>query len=190
MKKSNKIILLVLFMGVCITGYFVSSTYAKYVSEITATGTVKIAKWNFITDTAGITNFNIKLNDTNLVSNSLASDDNGNYYIAPGTEGSFTITLKNTSDVAVKYDIELTNKNNVPTNLKFYKDTDYTNEITDVTTHTLNIGAANVPVNIYWKWDYETENGDAADTTNGENGNTMTIDVKVTGTQVNSTPSN
>ena len=78
-----------------------------------------------------------------------------------------------------------------PTNLKFYKDSSYTTELTPGTstiTGQLVAGEnsfARVP--IYWRWLYETDaiaTNDPLDTADGVAANELTIGVTITGTQV------
>ena len=190
MKKNNKkaLFVMALLLMVGITTSYVASTYAKYTAEVSGSGTATVAKWAFEDDN-DITTFTVKLNETYDPTTLVANK------IAPGTEGSFEITLVNTnSEVGVDFTVGLDNINNKPTNLKFYKDAAYTTELTPGTgtiTGQLKAGdATGVKPKIYWKWLYETgtvtdgiATGDAADTTDGESANTLTIGLTVKGVQ-------
>ncbi len=188
MKKSKKsaILLMVLLLLIAVTAMYVASTYAKYTSEITGNnGTATVAKWAFTTDNA-VQTLTINLagtyDATTLVNNK----------IAPGTTGSFNIALSNEhSEVGVNFSVKLNSITNKPTNLKFYKDSSYTTELTPGTstiTGQLVAGEKNFEgVPVYWRWEYETDaiaTNDPKDTTDGESANSLTIGVDITGTQV------
>ena len=168
---------------------YVVGTYAKYISEIAGNnGTVEVAKWAFTTDnTTQTLTINLAKNydPTTLVAGK----------IAPGTAGSFNVALVNsTTETGVNFTIKLNEIANIPTNLKFYKDSSYTTELIPGTSRITGQLAAGdstgVSVPVYWKWEYETaaiEINDPIDTQSGENANTLTIGVDITGTQT--TPS-
>lgn len=188
MKKSKKsaILLMVLLLLIAVTAMYVASTYAKYTSEITGNnGTATVAKWAFTTDNA-VQTLTINLagtyDATTLVNNK----------IAPGTTGSFNIALSNEhSEVGVNFSVKLNSITNKPTNLKFYKDSSYTTELTPGTstiTGQLVAGEKSFEgVPVYWRWEYETDaiaTNDPKDTTDGEAAKSLTIGVDITGTQV------
>ena len=185
MKKKKSLVMIALLVLVGLTSGYVASTYAKYTTEITGNeGTVTVAKWAFATDNQAQT-LTINLAETYHASTLV------NGKIAPGTEGSFNIALSNeNSEVGVDFTVALDSITNKPTNLKFYKDSTYTTELTPGTstiTGQLVAGEdsfAGVP--IYWKWAYETDaiaTNDPIDTGDGEAANTLTIGVTITGTQ-------
>lgn len=190
MKKNNKkaLFVMALLLMVGISTSYVAGTYAKYTAEVSGSGTATVAKWAFEDDN-DITTFTVDLKETYDPTTLVANK------IAPGTEGSFEITLVNTnSQVGVDFTVGLDNINNKPTNLKFYKDAAYTTELTPGTgtiTGQLKAGdATGVKPKIYWKWLYETgtvtdgiATGDAADTTDGKSANTLTIGLTVKGVQ-------
>ena len=179
-KKSFMMMALLIMFG--LSFYFVSGTYAKYTAEVSGNATATVAKWNFATDNA-ITSLNINLDQTPDASTLAANK------IAPGTSGSFAINLKNTnSEVGANFTLSLGTISDKPTNLKFYKDSTYTTEITPgsgTITGQLAAGdSTGIPVKIYWRWQYETTNGDAADTADGMSAKSLTLPVTITGTQV------
>lgn len=184
-KKRNVIIAFALLFAVCLTGSIVAGTFAKYTSQVDGgNAEAQVAKWAFDTDNA----------------NSAISFELGKTYdadtlvdgkIAPGTEGNFKISLSNAnSEVGVNYTINLS-KENVPTNLKFYSDNTYAaeKEITgeDPFAGTLAPNATAEDVTIYWKWAYETTDGDVNDTTDGTNASAMSVTATIVGTQVQPT---
>ena len=85
-------------------------------------------------------------------------------YIAPGTSGQFQLELDGSgSDVAIDYYITIDTIQK-PVNMKFYADSEYTNELVINETGMINIDGSialenvNTPVTetIYWNWPYET----------------------------------
>ena len=184
-KKKNAVLLLVLLLLVAISASYIAGTYAKYTSEIKDNnGTATVAKWAFTTDNTTQTltiNLAGTYDPTTLVANK----------IAPGTQGSFNIALSNeNSEVGVDFTIKINSITDKPTNLKFYKDSSYTTELTPGTstiTGQLVAGEDSFTgVPIYWKWAYETTEiatNDPIDTTDGEAAKTLTIGVDITGVQ-------
>ena len=181
-KKSLMIIVLLLLVG--LTCGYVASTYAKYTSTITGSGTATVAKWAFSTDNA-TQNITIALNPT-VDATTLVNDR-----IAPGTSGSFNIALVNTnSEVGVDFTITLDSITDKPANLKFYKDSSYNTELTPGTTtitgQLVAEDSTGVTVPIYWRWEYETNpasTNDPIDTSAGIAADTLTIGVTITGVQ-------
>lgn len=182
MKKHKKsLLLMALLLLVVFTAVYIGLTYSKYTAEVSGNGSTKVAKWAFGTDNS-IGTINVTLDGTVDASTLV------NGRIAPGTSGSFNIALVNTnSEVGTDFTVAISTIENKPTNLKFYKDNSYSAEIIPGTTNVTGQLAAGdstgVTVPIYWKWAYETTNGDTADTTDGTAGNSLTIPVKVTGVQ-------
>lgn len=189
--KKKKLGLLVLLLMVGIAGVYVAGTYAKYTSEISKGGSAQVAAWNFATDNAGTSlTFGIP---TTADANTLVDNR-----IAPGTSGSFTINVKNTSEVGADVTLALQSITGKPTNLKFYKTRTgsagsytYSDELTPgdttngVVSGKLAAGTTtDTPVTFYWVWAYETTNGDGADTSDGETHANLSVTVKVTGTQI------
>lgn len=189
MKK--KLSLFLLLFVIAIAGVFVVGTYAKYTSEISKSGSAQVAAWNFATDNAGTElTFGIP---TTADANTLVDNR-----LAPGTEGSFTINVKNTSEVGADVTLALQSITSKPTNLKFYKTRtgsagsyEYSNELTpgDATNGVISGKLAagtttDTPVTFYWVWAYETTNGDGDDTTDGQTHANLNVTVKVTGTQI------
>ncbi len=185
MKNKKTLLVLVLLLLVGITSGYVASTYAKYTSKIeNNNGTATVAKWAFTTDNSAQT-LTVNLDNTPDPSTLVAGK------IAPGTSGSFNIALSNaTTETGVDWTISLKNVTNKPTNLKFYKDSSHTTEITPGTgTITGQLAAQDstgLSVPIYWAWAYETTaiaTNDPIDTTDGEAANSLTIGVDITGVQ-------
>ena len=174
----------------------ISLAYSRYFSKITGTGTATVAKWSFKVNGQADNLGTITLGNTTEANAKVADGK-----IAPGTSGSFNVALDATgTEVALDYTIKFENvSSDFPQNLKFYEDSSYANEITDITTvgleGSMELGENGTiedtkTVTIYWKWDYQTgddantiADNDEIDTTEGEQARSITFDVIVTGTQ-------
>ena len=105
--------------------------------------------------------------------------------IAPGTQGSFDINLKNDSEVTAKYTITYTvDTTNIP--LEFSTDgSKWSSDISEVTSSdTLAIGSEVQTAKIYWRWAFERgsestekENYNKADTALGTASTAPTVTV-------------
>ena len=191
MKKSKKIVLLVIAI-VAITLLFVGGrAYAKYMARVTGKGTADIAAWSF----------KVNENEEKLQTISLKSTINNsslvNNKIAPGTEGEFQIKLDATgSEVGINYVIKFENESQKPTNLKFTYDGKTYNSLKNLQqdlTGTINANDENKvkAITVGWNWKYETGNtaqeiasNDLIDTQDAKQMSNYTFDIIVTGTQV------
>lgn len=95
-KINKRKAMLFLLLAIAI-GIFGVRTYSKYVTSISKTSSVQVATWNFNTDNQS-NNLTFSLEDT-YDANTIVENK-----IAPGTAGTFTINVSNTtSEVGVKY---------------------------------------------------------------------------------------
>ncbi len=159
----------------------VSVAFAKYQTTTTGSDSVQVAKWSFQVK-ADETDFNAPNAETFTLAlkpteyTNVAADGTATPVgskLAPGTVGYFAVEAKNTSDVDVLYTVEFTVEDK-PTNLKFYYDSAYTNEIVaNGSNYSYNFTTAANTANdgeleksttgetetfmIYWKWVYEVE---------------------------------
>ncbi|MEI3230105.1 MAG: hypothetical protein V8S24_01915 [Gordonibacter pamelaeae] len=126
-KKSNAARLGVLAVALSlVTACLLGGTMAKYVTEVTGTGSATVAKWSFKAKNQTTT-----LAEVNIANTAYANTNAATGRIAPGTAGSFDIALDaNGSEVAVGYAIALTNLGNMPEGLKFYSGANKTSGIT------------------------------------------------------------
>lgn len=108
----------VLLIAVLMTTCIIGGTFAKYTTTISATAFGNIAKWDVKAnnDTTGLS-FNLAdtIKDSDTTS---AEEDVKSGKIAPGTSGSFAITLKNDSEVTTCAVITLEGTN-IPENMTF-----------------------------------------------------------------------
>lgn len=202
--KKNRMMRLASILLVCVllTTSVISGTFAKYTSEATVEDTAIVANWAFtvneqdITDATTITFdlFGTVSDDTTLSGDDENVANGSTPIIAPGTGGSFSMRLKNTSEVAAKYALDYTvDEAGVP--LQWSTDgTTWTADLDDVAASaetTLAVGAAEKTVTVYWKWAFEANDVETAqsDTSDTALGNAATkaqpkVTVKITATQV------
>ena len=191
MKKSKKIILVVVAIIAILVSFLGGQAYAKYMSKVTGNGTAEIASWKF----------KVNENEEKMQTISLSSTVNNftlaNKKVAPGTSGSFQIKLDSTdADVGVMYTINFENESQKPTNLKF----EYLGDTYESLSHLRNVILGTIfadaqektkTITVGWKWDYETgstkeeiEKNNKIDTEEAKYINDYTFDIVVTGTQV------
>lgn len=186
MREYKGLVLIAIIVLIIVMTFFIKSTYARYASDSQAVGTITVAKWAFETDNA-ISTVNVSLSDTYDPTTLV------NGRIAPGTSGSFAIALKNsTSETSVDFRVSIGAISNIPSNLKFYKDSSYTTEIAvgtgNITGQLAKQDSTELPVTIYWKWNYYTSSaGDTLDTSDGETAANLTIPVIIRGLQTDPT---
>lgn len=166
----------------------ISGTFAKYTSSATGSDTATVAKWAF------------NVGDTDVAKNDTFTFDlfsDANAIIAPGSSGSFAISLNNTSDVKAKYTIALeeTNASNIPLQYSVDNRTweDSIAELTGLADQAIG-KSASATQTVYWRWVYEgTTDGahagqtDVTDTALGtaSSAPTVTIKATITATQAN-----
>lgn len=201
-KSIGKTVLVVLLLIVTIVSLILATyAWAKYTSSFNGTATADVAKWNVTATVNGTAQYTKEF--THVVKTKMA----------PGTSGIIPVNVKlNDTEVCVKYDIYMESLTGKPTNVKFYeatksgdaepytytKGTEITAKVSDAATSTtpvisgyLELTNDNTVVDaqgnryIMWDWPYETPGGDVADTTDGQNANTMSVKVRVVATQVN-----
>ena len=195
LKKSKKIVLLLVAIVAIIFSFIGGQSYAKYMSKVTGQGTADIASWSF----------KVNENEEKMQTISLKSRQNNstllNNKIAPGTEGEFQIKLDATgTDVGINYAIKFENETRKPTNLKFTYDGKKYNSLSDLQKDLIGIINAdeqekNKTLTIGWNWKYETGStqqeisaNDLIDTKEAKEINSYTFDIVISGTQV--TPDN
>lgn len=202
--KKNKMMRIasVLLVAVLLSTCAISGTFAKYTSKATASDTARVAKWDIEVEDTNIAVTGAQPTVTfdlfNCTDTNVDTDGSGaEKVIAPGTAGSFELTIENLSEVKAKYTIELseTNAGNIP--LKYSIDnTTWVDSVAELTMTALTdqeIGMnATKNQTVYWKWVFEgTAEGahagqtDATDTELGIAGTaTVTITATITVTQV------
>ena len=204
--KKNRMMRLASILLVCVllSTSVISGTFAKYVSEATGVDTAVVAKWSFKVGESDIapaanTTFTVDLFSTayELEEGKVGTTADGDVkaedkIIAPGTGGSFALTLKNESEVTAKYTVTLFDITDAGVPLEFstdgvnwYKAAEVANVKVEGTL-AIDAEAAN-SAPIYWRWAfYTSEDGDVADTNLGTATTMATpkVTVKVVAEQV------
>ncbi len=192
LKKSKKIVLIIIALIVVGLAFIGGRAYAKYMSRVTGQGTADIASWSFKVNESEekLQTISLKstIDNTKILKNK----------IAPGTNGKFEIKLDTTeAEVGVNYLIRFENETQKPTNLKFTYNGVIYNNLTDLgiaLNGTINANDENKvrTIQIDWNWEYQTGNSaneiatsDMIDTQDAKRIRNYTFDVIVSGTQVN-----
>ena len=188
-------IILILIVSILALAGF---AYARYITRINGNAQAPVAKWSFDSkilnsaQTVEVSDFSVTRTDNN--------GDVNSETIAPGTSGEFIIEIDATgTETLLTYETKMT-LTNKPKNLKFYWDSNKTQEIiVENETYLALNGFMSLSDNkkrdipIYWDWPLETgsspteiEDNDEIDTT--FIGKTMSMQIATTGTQVTSNP--
>ncbi len=183
--KNSKTVGVLLLLILVLAVAFIS-TYSKYTTLRTGTGTAAIAKWNI-----DFANGQTKLenNFTVDLAKTIITSDKANNFIQPGSEGEFTITVTNNSQVPAKISAAVSDNS-----ATIFKNNQFTLSVAGNDEETIEAGNSK-DVTITWKWDYEAQENkdtvDAADTTLGENSDGLTAKticgITLTATQVTPT---
>ncbi len=175
-RRKNIVIAIILFaLGISLV---VAGTLAYYRSTLSGVTSGTIAAWNFKANNV-TTNFTISLTPNNGVSTSSST-------IAPGTSGSFSVALSaSASALGVDYEINFSDFTNLPQNLIFYTDDNYTTTV-DLTNNYSFEGtlAAGALLTKTWYWDWPYGNSSSITTDNASIDKTVSFNVTVVGTQV------
>ena len=175
--RKNKMMRLasVLLVAVLMTTCAISGTFAKYTTTFTGTDTAKVATWEIAVNegTQATKTFTFDILQTIV---DYGGDEDGSTdddvladRLAPGTKGSFTIVLKNTSEVNAKYETVFTFPSGPIT---------FTPTNSNGTLAMIN-GEATITVN--WAWPFE--GNDAADMALA--GTDLTVTASIVVEQVN-----
>lgn len=191
MKNRKKGIVLLCIFTLLIVILVGGSTFSKYITQVNGNGTASIAKWSFKVNGNKESLQTINLEDTCDIKTLV------NKKIAPGTTGSFNISIDaTTSEVGIDYKVEFKNEKNKPHNLKFQYGDKVVNtikELEEVLKGKIDANEENKSreLTIKWFWKYETGTNaneislnDKIDTEDGNNSFDYTFDISITGTQV------
>ena len=197
--KTMKMISITLLI-VMIALILVSGTYAKYTSSATGSDSARVAKWAFNVGGTDIASNTFKFDLFKTIKDSDGNEENdvvsanGDKVIAPGTSGSFDISLENKSEVSAKYGVKFTvsNEKNIP--IQFSTDGNtWTDSLTNIAaddTKTKLAPNGRKTITVQWKWAYEDTNEDTKEATDakdlalGTDGTaTITVSAEVTATQ-------
>ena len=176
MKKRSLIVILAVL---CIaTSCFVSSTFAKFTSTNTGSAVAKVADWSW-SGTATATNFEVDLADTIKDSDGTSTEtDVADDVIAPGTSGTFQLTVKNDSEVNGKVSFVVTPDAQLPFTFSYaWVNDNGTANGTNLTNIDVAMGET-VTLTVSWVWEFiDTAENDLA-------GEDLTTNISVTMEQV------
>lgn len=194
MKKitTKRIVVLMLALTL-LTCCFVGSTFAKYTSSAAGNSAARVALWDIkyngtTIETVGSAK-NVTFDLFESVNDVNVKDGDDENIIAPGTNGSFTYTVTNNSEVNAEYAIDytVTNANNIPVQFRVKLDSgeysDWSNTLEDVAFTAIAMGTGSAEYLVEWQWIFNGD--DAVDTTLGLAGTaTITVDIAITVNQV------
>ncbi|MDO5393561.1 MAG: hypothetical protein Q4F33_03075 [Mycoplasmatota bacterium] len=153
--KTNKIkfvfslIFLIVFLFLGITS--VAETNARYLFKASGNNTIPIAKWSFKVNGETVESININLASTISKDNKFSTTK-----VIPGSSGVIPLEIDcSDSDVALRYILSISSE--VPGNLKFYKDAEYTEEFTGFENTVSLTGNRVFSHNVYWIWEYSED---------------------------------
>ena len=113
MKRNRKVILLLAFLSLFISLYFIQDTYAKYLTKVDTEVTGSIARWNILVNNTAIRN-----NDSlsNLITPQFAGTTHiAQGVIAPTVTGYFVLNIDSTDvDVSYTYTISIEPNDDLP----------------------------------------------------------------------------
>lgn len=198
----NKFLRVAAAMAVCalISVCAVSGTYAKYVSSSTGSDSARVAKWGFGESTSVTVDLFSNVYKNGSEEETVKSADNAKV-IAPGTEYSSMVVLKNVEKSEVAYTLAVTastdsdttdfdnnenfvwtlKKGDAETATEYATFADLVAEINQSTDYDPNAAVPVIAMTIGWKWTYSTdETGDRDDTALGIKAEPNTISVKIT----------
>ena len=157
--KKNKMMRIasVLLVAVLLSTCAISGTFAKYTTTFTSSDTAKIATWDITVEDGDETTKTFTFDILETIFDADTGDDAGATdndvfakRLAPGTKGSFTITVTNNSEVNATYAASLSYADNLPITFT-------------VTNPNGNLAMTNGTVDIVvnWVWPYDSGNDEA-----------------------------
>lgn len=208
MKKDHalsKCVALVLLVTM-ITLILVSGTYSKYTSTVSAEDTATVANWKILVNNSDITvdepttTFNLFSTIKDTANGSAETDVAtvaGKKLIAPGTQGSFDLVVKNDSQVTAEYTIafvETKSDATLPIEYSLNGTSDWKTDLNELeiatTPKTVAMNGTSQTTTVYWRWaftgsasaNYTSSQTDAKDTKLGVDAVTTPATVKVKAT--------
>ncbi len=167
-KKRKSTILIASAIAVSVIGIS-GFVFAKYISNITGTGSLRIANWSFL-----VNGQNKELGTLDLGEESYDAKTISNGLIAPGTSGSFDININaNGTETGVDYYTEFKDIVNKPENLYFIVDGVQCKTIEETESALSGHFDADetdktIVKTVEWAWDYETDWNDKTTDENDE----------------------
>ena len=189
-KNKSTLLLMLLLLLVCLTFSAVGGTYAKYTSSANGTDSISVAKWSIkagslgnekeITVAGTSPTLDFDLFSTVYDEDGGEEKDVGVGVVAPGTSGSFDLSIINDSEVNASYTVSLSENN--AHGLPFLYSLDNVHWVGDLSDEKANWDGTNESINehlrkgktiqmnggedlitVYWKWPFD---GDMTKDTN------------------------
>ena len=200
--NSRKIAAELAIFGTLAASLIGGGAYAKYITSINGQGALNVAKWD------------VSYQQTALTRNAYDTKTVVVDKMAPGTEGSFTLTVSPANtEVGYNYVTKITKLDNKPANLYFTVDKDGVAGTEKIVTaeklgealsghvDASSTKKADIKYVVHYHWDYETTtsadgarktlaDNDAQDTKDGQAAKQMAITYTTTATQVTPVASN
>ncbi len=213
-KSLNRFTILIILLTI-VALILVSGTYARYTSTATGEDTAIVASWDIELNDEKLTvvdpdrSFGLftTINDTKLDAGGDIVDETDvtDNMIAPGTQGAFTFTIENLSDVTAEYTLSAV-VTGQPVPIVYSLDNtaaigDWTSDLStleffdaaDATANDIAIGGNEV-ITVYWQWPFADDgSADTTDTAIGVAAATaeaagtpleVTVETSITVTQV------
>lgn len=199
MKNKTLRLGLIAMLLVAITMSIISGTLAKYVDSFNASDSARVAKFEYTVEGLDKTNNTIDIFET-VTDTGIVHHNDSSKLIAPGTNGSFNVTLTNKSEVLIKADYTFTETNTGKVPVVYEYDSKYYSSVlpanAEVTLHDGDVDKAKVDgdltalataigdatevgydqtkkITVNWAWAFEgdgTTQSDDTDTDFGEAG--------------------
>lgn len=162
-KKHRRFKFLISYYIIFLFVLAISTTMARYTNNINLVSKINVAQFNLTVEDDSSPQNMIQKSRSNDINNKVVNlndtvidDGYGGKLIIPGSKGVITLNLNFTNvETAVDYDI-VVNTENLPNNLKFYADEDYTININNFK----GIAKLNDKIishRIYWVWQFNDE---------------------------------
>ena len=189
MKKSTLRNLGVMAVVLClVTTSLLGGTLAKYTSKVTGNAKATVAAWKFSANGLGEAESTLNLAETTVAKDGIAAN-----VIAPGTKGTFTISLDGDgSDVGIDYTITIGAESvKMPTGFKYTAKVggkDITPEddgsLAGKIYYSATSGDMKQDVEITWEWPDNGDNTDNSYLTSLGDNLSLTIPITVNATQM------
>lgn len=155
-KRKRTMLISILMLLVFAAILLIPNSISRYKRDKSGAGNIEVAKFLFQLNSSSNLTQSINLKNT-ITTNNYCDD-----FVAPGTTGDIQLVLDFTNvDVSTDYTITL-GTYDLPTNLRLYSDSSFTNEFTSISGTFLINGTSQVTQHIYWRWSFGTDS--ASDT--------------------------
>jgi len=163
----------ILLIGTLLTTCLLGGTFAKYTTAASGSSNATVANWSIRANDQEIAvspqiGYNFAVFDTiNDADGESTEQDVVDNRIAPGTGGSFDMTVQNKSEVSAKYSIALTETNELKVPIQYSLDgTNWYDSISKIsedklTDLVLQTNSSKVTHTLYWRWAFDSSTANA-----------------------------